>query len=82
MCGLLFRERKYTGGNESDNHIFHLPYMNPVFLVILVVTGNIEGDGGNREDTPYRKYKKRVSFIEANHLMFTTAHTNTSCSLL
>jgi hypothetical protein len=39
----FFKERKYAGDNKSGNHIFHLPDIYPVFLVILHVAGNIGG---------------------------------------
>jgi hypothetical protein len=41
--------------------------MHPAFLVILLVNGNIEEDGDDREDTPNRSYKKQPLLLKSNH---------------
>jgi len=43
----------------------------PAFLVILLVTGNIRGDGDDREDTPNRSYRKQRLLSKSNHSMLT-----------
>jgi hypothetical protein len=38
----------------------------PAFPVILLVTGNIEKDGDDREDTPIRSYRKQPLLLKSN----------------
>jgi hypothetical protein len=40
----------------------------PAFLANLLVTGNIEGNGDDWEDTPNRSYKTTAPFTEVEPL--------------
>ena len=48
--------------------------MYPVFLVILLIRGNI--GGGWRRQGRYAKNRKQPLLLRSNHLMFTTTHTH------
>jgi hypothetical protein len=55
----------------------------PAILVILLVTGNIEGDGDDKKDTTNRSYSKQPFFkIEVEPLNPLNAELNPMCHLL
>jgi len=55
----------------------------PTLLVILRLSGNIEGDGDDREDRPNRNLQKTASFIEVEPLnVYQSTHTHTHTHIL
>ena len=47
------------------------------FLVILLVTGNVGGNGDERGDSQIEITENSLFLLKSNHLMFTRAHTHT-----